>query len=67
MKKFNHGFVTVFTNDNGSHKVMLPSGEIIPNDIKSLTIDEVNYSEVTVTFICNITKTKEEALEKYKK
>jgi hypothetical protein len=67
MKAFNKIFATVFTNDNGSHKVMLPSGEIIPHDVKSVTIDQVNYSEVTLTFVCNITKTKEEALEQYNK
>jgi hypothetical protein len=67
MKKFQKQFATVFTDEFGFHRVMLPSGEVIPHDVKSVTIDRINYSEVTVNFLCNITTTKKEAINKYKK
>jgi len=67
MKPFIRIFATVFTDDSGYHKVMLPSGEVIPHDVKSVTVNEVGHSEVTVTFLCNVVPTKDDALEKYKK
>jgi hypothetical protein len=67
MKPFNRIFATVFTTKYGAHKVMLPSGEVIPHDVKSVTVNEVGHSEVTVTFLCNVVPTKDDALEKYKK
>jgi hypothetical protein len=67
IKSFKKIFATVFTTESGYHKVMLPSGEIIPHDVKSVTVNAVGYSEVTVTFLCNVVPTKEDALEKYKK
>jgi len=67
MRKFNKKFATVFTNNSGFHKVMLPSGEIIPHDVKSVTTNAMGYSEITLTFLCNVVPTKEDALENYKK
>jgi len=67
MKKFQKKFATVFVDELGFHKVMLPSGEVIPHDVKSVTIDEIHCSEVTITFLCNITTTRKEALIQYDK
>jgi len=66
MKSFNKVFITVFT-ENGHHKAMLPSGEIIPHAVKSITTDGVHLSTAKFKFVCNVVATKEEALEKYKK
>lgn len=67
IKSFKKIFATVFTTENGYHKVMLPSGEIIPHDVKSVVINAMDYSEVTVTFLCNVVPTKEDAILNYKK
>jgi hypothetical protein len=66
MKKFCKCFVTVFTDKNGKHKVMLPSGEEIPHLVKTVTTDDVLFSTVQFDMACNVVATKEEALEKYK-
>ena len=66
MKKFNKAFITVFT-ENDHHKAMLPSGEIIPHCVKSITTDGIHMSKAKFEFVCNVVATKEEALENYKK
>jgi len=66
MKSFCKSFVTVFTDKNGHHKVLLPSGEEIPHLVKTVTTDEVMNSTVQFDIACNVVSTKEEALKKYK-
>jgi len=66
MKNFCKSFITVFT-ENGYHKAMLPSGEVIPHAVKSITVDAVDGSKAKFDFACNIVGTKEEALEQYQK
>lgn len=63
-KKFSKHFATVFV-ENGYHKLMLPSGEVIPHLIETVTVDSIEYSKVTLTAICNVVSNKEEALKKY--
>lgn len=47
---------------------MLPSGEVIPHLVETVTVDVVDFSKVTMTLYCNVVATKEkEALEKYSK
>jgi len=67
MRSFNKGLVSVFTDENGYHKVMMPSGEVIPHLIKTVTTNEVDFSKVEFEMICNVVATKEDALENYKK
>lgn len=66
MSRFCKQFVTVFTDENGYHKVMLPNGEEIPHLLKTVTTDVVGFSKVEFEITCNIVATKDEALEKYK-
>jgi hypothetical protein len=66
MKSFCKKLATVFTDEMGFHKVMLPSGEVIPHLVKTVTTDEVAFSTVQFDLVCNIVQTKGEALEKYK-
>ncbi len=66
MKSFNKKIATVFT-DGKHHKIMLPSGEIIPHLVETITTDNVEFSKVTMTMICNVVETKEEALSNYSK
>lgn len=67
MKKFCKKLATVFTDENGYHKVMLPSGEVIPHLVKTITTDEVGFSTVQFDLVCNVVPTKKDALEKYVK
>jgi len=62
--KFKKSLATVFV-DNGVHRVMMPSGEIIPHDIETLTTSRPDFGEVTVTFLCNVAENKEQALSNY--
>lgn len=66
MKSFNKSFVTVFTDKNGYHKVLMPNGEEIPFLVKTVTCDEVGFSKVEFGMLCNVVSTKEEAFKKYK-
>lgn len=66
--EFNKDFATVYTDDRGQHKVVLPNQINIPFIIETITVDTVGEdAHVTVTFLCNITRTEAEALEKYNK
>jgi hypothetical protein len=66
MKSFNKNLVSVFTDERGNHKVILPSGEVIPHLIKTVTTDDVEIAVVEFKMICNVVATKEDALQKYK-
>ena len=66
MRKFNKIFATVFT-ENGFHKVMLPSGEVLPHLVKSVTTDEIEISQVEIEMLCNVVSTKEDAVKLYSK
>ena len=63
-KRFNKAIATVFC-ENGFHKVMLPSGVVLPHSVKTVTEDGVFTSSVTITMICNVVQTKREAVKKY--
>jgi hypothetical protein len=62
--KFKKSLATVFT-ENGFHRVMMPSGEVIPHDIETLTVSKPEFSEVTVKFLCNVAENREAALKNY--
>jgi len=66
MRAFAKIFATVFT-ENGFHKVMLPSGEVLPHLVESVTTDGIEISKVKIEMCCNVVATKEEALELYSK
>lgn len=67
MKYFNKSLVSVFTDENGQHKVVLPSGEVIPHLVKTVTTNEPGFSIVMIEMVCNVVVTKNDALENYKK
>lgn len=64
MKSFNKSFATVFT-DGKHHKVMLPTGELVPHLIKTVTVDAIDFSKVEFELLCNVVETKEDALKSY--
>jgi hypothetical protein len=63
-RRFNKEIVTVFC-ENGYHKVMLPSGVVLPHAVDSVTQNGVYSSTVTITMICNVVQTKREAVKNY--
>jgi len=68
MRIFNKLLVTVFTDESGHNRLMMPSGEVVFHEIKSVVVDEINKpSMCEITALCNIVSTKKEALENYKK
>lgn len=66
MRKFSKIFATVFT-ENKCHQVMLPSGEVLPHLVESITTDGIERSKVTITMVCNIVATREDAIKEYSK
>lgn len=66
MKRFQKVFATVFTEDN-HHKVMLPSGVVLPHIVETVTADGVSHATCKVEMVCNVVATKEDALKEYAK
>lgn len=64
MKGFNKHFATVFT-ENEAHKVMLPSGEVIPHLVQTIANDGIEMATVTMTLACNVVATKKDAIDRY--
>lgn len=66
MTEFNKKFATIFTDESGQNRVMFPSGEVLPCDIKSTVIDEVDKPALCrITFLANICQTEEQAKKRY--
>lgn len=66
--EFNKDFATVYTDHRGQHKVLLPNKVSLPAILETMTVDKVGeHANVTVTFLCNITRNEDEAIEKYNK
>lgn len=66
-KPFNKKLATVFTDDRGQHMILMPNGDELPAPVKTMVVDEVDAPALArVTFLVNLAKDKEDALEKYK-
>ena len=55
MRTFNKRHATVYVDENGHHRIMLPNGETIPGDIKSHVVDDLeDLAQVRLTLLANI-------------
>lgn len=67
-RKFNPIFPSVFTDEKGVHRVVLPSGEEIPHLTETVVTDKAGAGEIPVLafkVVVNLVSTKEEAIKLY--
>lgn len=66
MAGFNPKFHTVFTDEYGRHLLVSPDGKEVYGVIMTRTTDDCGApAEVLVKMFCNLTATKDEAIQKY--
>lgn len=65
-KGFHKEFATVYTDELGQHRLMLPEGIDLPHIVRTVIVDDAGDPSVAViNFMVNLVPTKSDALMGY--